>query len=297
MTQIHSDVVSSTSAGGTGDTFDTVGTIRTRSDAQQLLGFYCSAGPVTGTAAEAFMGQYEFTDNDIGLSTVHSGPPWEGGAPATNIGHRPHAPYWIPAKRGSSGNPIGQTDILVRFTTDLPDVAVASAVAVAGVYTATGQGGGSPPESILNAYRSGAPNVLVGDIANSDHDSAVATTVAETAIADLTVESAADAILGFTTSWVPDAFAAEESIGFIRYRSSIPDFEPQEWLLPGTGAALGTAVGVGMYLPYPADYATYFPKKVGALATVTPNVVWVVATTTSSPTVGADVSWRRPDLR
>jgi len=294
--QIHSDAVTSTSAGGTSDTFDTVGTVTTRIDAVQLLGFFCSAGPVTGTAAEAFLGQYKFTDNDIQLNTTKSGPPFEGGAPATNIGHRPHQPYWIPCKRGTVANPIGQTQILAEFSTHAPDVAVASAVAVSAVYTAKGASPRGFPEELVAAYKYGLMQNKLGLAANWDAESAVATTVAETPIADLNVESKADAIVGFSTGWAPDAFGAEESIGFIRFRSSIPNFEPQEWLLPGTGAALGTAVGVGMTMESPADYATFFPKTVGELATVTPNVVWVVAVTTSSPTVFADVGWSRPDL-
>ena len=45
--QIHGDVVTSTGVGGTSDTFDAVGTVRTRDDAVQLLGAWVSAGPVT----------------------------------------------------------------------------------------------------------------------------------------------------------------------------------------------------------------------------------------------------------
>lgn len=295
--QINADAVTSTGAGGTSDTFDNVGTVRTRDDAVQLLGFFVSAGPITGTAAEAYVGQYRFVDNDIGLSTIKSGPPFEGGAPATNIGHRPHLPYWIPCRRGSMANPLGQTDITCDFSTHLPDVAVASAVAIAAVYTSKGREAGRLfPQEVIDAYTRGSPGVLPGIASNWDADSAVATTVAETAIADLTVESAADAIVGFSTGWSPDAFGAEEAIGFIRYRSSIPDFDPQEWLLPGSGAPLGTAVGIGTAFQSAADYTTFFPKKTGSLATVSPAVVWVAAVTTSSPTVFADVGWTRPDL-
>lgn len=295
--QIHADAVTSTGAGGTSDTFDNVGTVRTRTDAVQLLGAFVSAGPVTGTAAEAYAGQWRFTNNDLGLSTIKTGPPFEGGAPATNIGHRPHAPYWIPMKRGSMSNPIGQLDIVCDFSTHLPDVAVASAAAVSLVYTARGASGLGFPEEVIQAYRFGVPDCKPGFAYNWDADSAVATTVAETAIADLSVESSADAIVGFSTGWVPDAFGAEEAIGFIRFRSSIPNFEPQEWLLPGSGAPLGTAVGIGLSLWSSADYTTFFPKEAPSIQTVTPNVVWVAAVTTSSPTVWADVGWTRAGMR
>ena len=290
--QLHSDAVSSTGAGGTGDTFDNVGTIRTREDAVQLLGFFVSAGPVTGTAAEAFVGQYRFANNAINLSSIKSGPPFEGGAPATNIGHRPHLPYWIPTKRGSATNPIGQTDIVVDFSTHAPDVAVSSAVAIAAVYTARGQSAKGFPEEVIAAYRYGTPNAKLNlEGMNWDAESAVATTVAETAIADLNIEKNADGLVAFSQGWAPDAFAAEEAIGYIRYRSSLPNFEPQEWLLPGSGAPLGTAVGTGLWIQDAADYATWFPKDGPGLATVSPNVVWVAAVTTSSPTVFADVGW------
>ena len=294
--QLHSDAVSSTGAGGTGDTFDNVGTITTREDAVQLLGFFVSAGPVTGTAAEAYLGQYRFTQNTLGLSTIKSGPPFEGGAPATNVGYRPHLPYWIPTQRGSAANPIGALDIVADFSTHVPDVAVASAVAIAAVYTATGQSPQGFPEEVLDAYRYGTPLAkLMLDGMNWDGEAvAAATTVAETAITDLILESDATGIVGFSEGWAPDAFGAEELIGFIRYRSSLPNFEPQEWLLPGCGAPLGTAVGNGVYLEAPADYVTWFPKDKALKQTVTPNVVWVAAVTTNSPTVFADVGFIRP---
>lgn len=296
--QIHSDAVTSTGIAGTADAFANVGTITTREDAVQLLGFFVSAGPVTGTAAEAFLGQYRFTQNTLGLSTIKTGPPFEGGAPATNVGHRPHLPYWIPTKRGSADNPIGALDLVVDYAAHAPTVAVSAAVAIAAVYTATGQSQQGFPSEVIDAYRFGFPlSKLMLDGMNWDAESAVATTIAETAIADLNIEADATGIVGLSQGWAPDAFAAEEAIGFIRYRSSIPNFEPQEWLLPGSGAPLGTAVGVGFTMETPADYVTWFPKDKALKQTVTPNVVWVAAVTTSSPTVFADVGFIRPAQR
>lgn len=293
--QIHSIAVTSTSAGGTGDSFDTVGTAALREDAVQVLGAFVSAGPLTGTAAEAFIGQWRFTNNSIQLATTKSGPPFEGGAPATNIGYRPHQPYWIPFPRGTVSNPVQDADILVEFSTHAPDVAVASAAAASIVYTATGQSSAGFPKEVGDAYRSGNVHAKLGlPGMNWDGESAVATTVAETAIAALNVESDATGIVGFSQGFAPDAYAAEELIGFIRYRSTIPNFDPQEWLLPGSGAPLGTAVGTGLTMEAPADYVTWFPKEKGA-RTVTPSVVWVAAVTTNSPTVFADVGFIRPE--
>lgn len=297
--QIHSDAVTSTSAGGTSDTFDNVGTITTREDAVQLLGFFVNAGNVTNTAGEAQLGQYRFTQNTLGLSTIKSGPPFQGGGPATNIGYEPTLPYWIPTKRGSAANPIGALDIVVDFSSHTPDVAAASAVAIAAVYTATGQSPQGFPEEVIDSYRYGTPGAkLMLDGMNWDAEAvAAATTTAETAITALNVESDATGIVGFSEGWAPDAFAAEELVGFIRYRSSLPNFEPQEWLLPASSAPLGTAVGTGFWMDSTADYVTWFPKDKALLQTVTPNVVWVVAVTTNAPTVFADVGFIRPVQR
>ena len=190
-------------------------------------------------------------------------------------------------------------DIVAEFSSHTPDVAAASAVAVAAVYTATGQSGQGFPEEVIDAYRYGTPMAkLMLDGMNWDAEAvAAATTTAETAITDLNIEADATGIVGFSEGWAPDAFAAEELIGFIRYRSSLPNFEPQEWILPGCSAPLGTAVGNGFNLEAPADYVTWFPKDKALKQTVTPNVVWVVAVTTNAPTVFADVGFIRPVQR
>ena len=293
MVEIHADAVTSTGAGDTADDFITVGTVRTREDAIQLLGAFVAAGPVTTTAAEAYVGQYRFTNNTLSLRTTRQGPPNEGGAAATNIGHRVLNPMWIPMRRGSMAKPIGQLDILCEFAHHVPSTADDSAVGVSLVYTAKGASPLGFPEQIITAYNTN-PNYVPGDLAfNWDSEAgADLATVAESAITDLDVASEASAIVGLAETWSPDIFGAEEFVGFIRYRSSIPNFEPQEWLLPCSGAPLGTAVGVGSFNVFGGvQYPTFFPKKVGSIATITPNVVWVAAVTTSNPTVSADVAW------
>lgn len=293
--QIHADAVTSTGIGLTADSFETIGTVRTREDAVQLLGAFVAAGPVTTTAAEAYTGQYRFTNNTLSLRTIRQGPPSEGGAASTNVGHRVLNPYWIPMRRGSESNPIGQLDILCEFAHHVPSSTDNSAVAASIIYTARGAAaGGAPfPEPIKRAYET-IPNYVPGSLVQNWDSEAGAdlATVAESAITDLEVESAASGIVGLGGSWAPDVFGAEEFIGFLRFRSSIPNFEPQEWLLPGCGAPLGTAVGVGSFNVFGGvQYPTFFPKRPGTIATITPNVVWVAAVTTSNPTVSADVAW------
>lgn len=299
--QIHADAVLNADAGAaTADDFQVVGTVRTRKDCVQVLGMFVAAGPVTTTAAEAYTGQYRVSNNALSLRTVSSGLPNEGGAPATNIGHRVANPMWIPFRRGSLQNPVGQQDFLIEYANHVPaptdDVAVMASL----VFTAKGQLPQVPfPAEIIEAYNT-RPDYIPGSLVyNWDSEAgADLATVAETTITDLAVESDATGIVGLRLSWADDVFGAEEHIGQIRYESSIPNFEPQEWLLPCTGAPLGTAVGVGGWNPRGGvQYPMFFPIKLasdpGEINTITPRPSWSAAVTTSNPTITTDVAWMR----
>jgi len=153
-------------------------------------------------------------------------------------------------------------------------------------------------QQIIQAYRS-TPTYVPGSLVynwDSEAGADVATT-AEIALTNLEIAQDATGLVGWRQSWADDVFGAEEHVGQIRYTSSIPNFEPQEWLLPSTGAPLGTAVGVGRWNPTGGvQYPFWFPKEGDEIATVTPNVSWVAAVTSSNPTVTADVAYTRPNL-
>ena len=294
MASIHCDIVSSVSAGATADTFDNVGTVRTPEDAISLLGFWVNAVNLVTTAAEAINGQWRFTNNSLALSTIRTGPPAHGGHPATNIGHNTQRPMFIPTYRKG---PIGQQDIVVDFSTHLPDPTEACSALAGAVFTTT-RGEGAIPADILNGYRF-SPPVVTSRIADWDAEAAAdAATVAETAITDLVVDSRADGIAALGCATAPDVFAAEDMNGFVRFRSSISGFEPQEWPLTGSNAPIGTAVGVGFSDELAGmTYPMWFPKKPGSLATITPSAVWLVAVTSGNNTVTADVGWTIPSER
>ncbi len=105
-------------------------------------------------------------------------------------------------------------------------------------------------------------------------------TVAESTIADLILPNWASQIVGFKQEIQPDLMTDGEQIsGFMRYRSSIADYEPQEWPLNGYNAPLGTPVGAGGFTPMIPSMAAFLmaPK---ARATITPNVILTTAITT-----------------
>jgi len=296
--QIHSDGAMITASSATADTFTTVATVRTRRDAVQILGAFVTAAPITTTAAESYTAQWRVTNNALSLSTIASGGLNEGGAAATNIGHRVQNPMWLPFKRGSSAKPVGQQDILIEMAYHVPSPTDVAAAGAWLVYTATGAGGAGIPVEIADAYRTN-PVYIPGSLVynwDSEAGADVATT-AEIALTNLEVAQDATGIVGFRQSWADDVFGAEEHLGQIRYTSSIPNFEPQEWPLPSTGAPLGTAVGVGGWNPFGGvQFPLWFPKEGDEIATITPNVSWVAAVTTSNPTVTADVAFTKAGL-
>lgn len=307
MVRMHSDAISHTGIGGTsgrGNLQELTGSpLRTQENTIELLGMFVSGGPVTGTAAEQYLGIWEVEQKALGLKATAIGPPYEGGAPATNVGHRPHLPKWIPFRRGSEANPIGAVDLTIRFGTTEPDVAVASAVAAAIVTTASGPADEAGiPESIYDLYRRGMPRYIPSwltgleggeyapiEFVSADEEDLA--TVAESALPVITMDQRGIGIAGFEVGWAPAVFGAEEFVGYVRLKSTLPAFEPQEWLVPGSGAPLGTAVGTGYWMPEGlATYPTWFPRKPGSLQTITPHMVWIAAVATSNPTIGVNVA-------
>ncbi len=74
--------------------------------------------------------------------------------------------------------------------------------------------------------------------------------------------------------------AGEGLAGYVRFRSTIPDFEPQEWPLAySIHASLGTPVGQPVHFPGPVPwYAMSFPCM-KRNETISPYAVFVVAST------------------
>ena len=274
---LYSDVVAAAAVGAAAGTFDAVGSITLRADARDLYGFWINAVLATATAAEACSGVIKISSSDLGIGDqTFSCPPYCGGAPATNIDFRESEaefiPMFIPGVKGKS-----KIDIL--FSTNLPDGTGACSVVVGAVYEA---GPGGSPADVRAKWPEMSP-VGKGAITQSV---AVVTTVAPTAIGDVSIPGWATQIVGFKHFMVPDLITAGEEInGYVEYTSTIPDFTPQKWPFAfAIGASLGAAVGKGANVQRVPAMAAWFPKS-EQNETITAKVIMVVAITTGNPVV------------
>lgn len=274
---IYSKVTNNAAVGATANTFDSLTSITLRSDARKTLGMWVEAAPVTATAAEEVTGQLRYSSSDLGIGQqVASCPPYVGGNPATNIGFSPQAAEFIPFVNDAKGKEV----VDFAYSTNLPDPTAGCSVCVGLVYDAGAQSAlGSEamkawPE--MAAIARGAQNVSLATI----------TTVAETAMGAMTVPAWAKEIVGFKVAMLPNLMTAgEEVVGFARFRSTIPDFEPQEWpFRAAIGAPLGTPVGYGACLQACPPMGTMFPLT-GQSETITPYIVLNVAITTGHAAV------------
>ena len=274
---LYSDVVTAAAVGATAGTFDAVGTITLRADAKDLYGFWIAAVLATATAAEAASGVVKISSSDLGIGDqTFSCPPYNGGAPATNIDFRVSEAEFIPM---FIKDVKGKSEIDILFSTNLPDGTGACSVVVGAVYDSHA---GTIPQDVLAKWPEMSP-VGKGAINQSV---AVVTAVGPTAIGEVSIPGWAREIVGLKHFMVPDLMTAGEEInGWVEYTSTIPDFTPQKWPLAfAIGAPLGTPVGTGANAPRVPAMAAYFPKG-GNNEKITAKIGLVAAVTTGNPAV------------
>jgi len=273
----YSKCVASASVGATANTFDALGTWTLRNDAKGTLGIWVEAAPVTAEAAVAYHGQIRVTSADLGIGgQIASCPPYEGGSPATNIGFRCYNTEFIPFAWGAKG----KEQISIEFSSQLPDPTNACSVVAALIFEAGSVG--STIDNLndipfLNPFGTRGWNCL---------SKATITTVAETDMgADQPIPGWASEIVGFKAYMLPNLMTAgEEVVGYMRVRSSMPDFDPCE--IPfafGVGAPLGTPVGKGLEAQSPHPVAYSFKKKANINESIRGYVVLNAAITTGHP--------------
>ena len=283
---LHSEVVSSTVAGAAADSFDEVGTVDLDSEASRLLGVWVTASIVTRTAAEANQGQLEIESGDLEISgpaARFSVGPYTGSDPATNIGFTTHAAEFIPLVHDATGG----ESVTVSYSTHLPDPTAGSSVVVGVVYEV----GPPTPAEVMHRF----PWMAALSAGGDTEANAAVTGTGETAITDLNIPGWATEIVGF--KFVPTLDAApvggEEINGFVRCRSNMRGFEPQDWpFMAAFNAPLGTPVGHGMAYQAPAEYmAAHWPVTAVKGPTVTPNAILVVASG-GNVSISASVAFR-----
>jgi hypothetical protein len=248
---IYCKVAANAARGATANTFDAVGTITLRSDATRLVGVLLEAGAAVTTAAEAISGQCRLSSADLGVSNMlYSCPPYLGGGPATNLGYSVANTEFLPfnwAVKGKEG-------ILVEYSSNLPDPTAAASVVAGLVYSA-----GPKPTTPRDMDWMPDMNPLIGKGAATYSTAAV--TAVSTAGTDLTIPAWANRVIGLKQYMIPNLFTAgEEVVGYTTYRSTMPDWDPQEWPFAfAVNAALGTAVGKGMEGQMVRPFACSFP--------------------------------------
>jgi len=269
---LYTKIVSSASVGATAGTFDKVGDVQVRNDATKLLGFWVIAEPTVNLAAIEFTGQLQIQSNDLSMSPqTFPCPPFMGGAPATNVGFSAHKAQFVPMVKTLKGKEV----ISIYFSQGVPSNATACSVVVALVYDA------KTPTALGTEEMASWP--LMSPISSGCQISGQAsiTTVAETALPSITIPSWATEICGIAAYVMPNLMTAgEEVVGSVTLRSTLTDFDSQEWpFVASIAPPLGTPVGKGAELQEMAPMAAFFPLD-GKNNTITPYVKLNVAVTT-----------------
>lgn len=273
---IYSKVVANASVGATAGTYNSVGNIVLRSDAARLLGVLLEAGLATNTAAEAYSGITRLSSADLGISNMtYSCPPYLGGAPATNIGYSISNTEFLPFNWAVKG----KETITVEYSSNLPDPTGAASVVAAMVYS-----GGLKATTSTDMEWMPQMNPLIGKGAVTTSSSAV--NLVSTAGTDATIPAWAKRIIGMKQYIIPNLFTAgEERVGYNIYRSTVPDWDPQEWPFQAAiNAPLGTAVGKGAEVQAIQPFATSFPMT-GKNETISTTIILNVAVTTGDQVV------------
>jgi hypothetical protein len=276
---LYSDVVTSASAGATAGTFDNIGTITLRSDAKFIYGMWVEAALATSTAAEAFSGVLQVTSSDLGIgSQLFAVPPFNGGAPATNIGYSANRTRFVPLFKQCHG----KEQIKIDYSSNLPDPTGAASVVVGVVYEAGAGNQPTIPKDVMATFPEMSMVSCGGDVKSV----AAVTLVGGTAVGDLKAPAWSTEIVGLECYIVPNLMTAgEERVGYVEFTSTIGDFSPQKWPFAyGINAPLGTPVGQGLTAFDPVRYAFYF-QKAKQNETITAKVYLNVAITTGDSVV------------
>ncbi len=253
---VYCECVRSVDAGGTADTWTELGTITLRSDARQLLGVLVNAAIITRTAIEPMGGQIKVSCPELKLGEVKAAcQPYHGNACATNPGMAPSLTEFIPILQDVVGN----ARVTVSFSTHIPSPTAGCSVIAGVVYVA------GPPNASDDWDERFPEMAPIAGGADSEADDTILAASYE-ALTALEIPGAAEEIVGFKIGMSPgEETAGEESIGEIDFRSTIPDFGPQNWPIGiAYSASLGTptespqtpscpAYGVSIPLPSPAN--------------------------------------------
>jgi hypothetical protein len=271
--------ISGTVIGGTADTFDTVGTITLSDKAVHVHGLLVVwAESSARTADEGTHAQVRWSSGDNGIGNqIFSCLGGAGAGPATNIAAVNRQQLYLPLDIPVAGN----SKFDFEFTTHTPDPTGTNDVAISLLFNDGDMG------EMSRFYPGMVPSVGQDSEAN-----AAVTATTETAITNLEVPGWASYITGFYFQCTPEAMMtdADPVVPIFILRSSMRDFDPQEYIGNSIATPLGTPVGNGL-MTWGIPIPVWIPTNSTANQTITPNVKLTV-TSASNIACLADVYYK-----
>jgi hypothetical protein len=260
---------SGTVIGGTADTFDEVGTITLSDKAVHVHGFLVVwAESSARTADEATHAQIRWSSGDNGIGNqIFSCLGGAGAGPATNIAAVNRQQLYLPLDIPVAGN----SKFNFEFSTHAPDPTGTNDVAVSLLFNDGDMG------EMSRFYPGIVPSI------GQDAEAGDATATTDTAITALEVPGWASHITGFYFQCTPAAMMtdADPIVPIFTLRSSMRDFDPQEYVGNSVATPLGTPVGNGL-MTWGIQIPVWIPTNSTANQTITPYVKYTI---TSASTV------------
>ncbi len=239
---IYSIVANDAAVGTTIGTFDAINTrnadIRLKEGTSMVVAMSVCAVPAAQTTATGMGGRLRFDSTDMGISAEDFATgQTHGGGIASNSGGWGIPVQWIPLDwQAGGGNVINLSWSSMGGIEPADSFAVQAAV--------HHQAGTAPPAPWFSASMAGGVLPYQG----SRSSDGASTTGARTSLVSTTIPSRFDELVSVMPMTIQDAAQATTDFdsSFLEITSTIGDFDPQEYPMPGVGAALGTVVGKGV---------------------------------------------------
>lgn len=237
---VYSIVANDAAVGVTIDTFDAINTrngdIRLKEGTTGVVALSVTATPAAQTTATGMGGRLRFDSTDMGISAEDFATgQTHGGGVATNSMAWGIPVQWIPVDWNAGGGNV------VNLSWSSMGIEPADNFAVqAAVHHLAGT---SPPSEWFMASMSGGTMPLHGSRSSGGGN----TTTARTSLTSTTIPARFDSLVSVMPMTIQDPAVATTDFdsSFLEITSTIGDFDPQEYPMPGIGAGLGTIVGGG----------------------------------------------------
>ncbi len=252
---IYSLVANDASVGTTIGSFDAIdtrnGDIELKEGTSRIVALSVVATPAAQTTATGMGGRLRFDSSDLGVTGEDFATgQTHGGGIASNSGGWGIPVQWIPVEWPAKG---GNT-INLSWSSQGIEPADSFAVQAAVHHLA----GPIPPEEWFDSSMAGGTLPLQG----SRSSNGGSTTTARTSLTSTKIPGVFSTLTSMMPQTIQDPAQATTDFdsSFMDITSTIGDFTPQEFPMPGIGAALGTVVGKGVAI-FQRALPMYMPKS------------------------------------